>query len=527
MKRNTVFFIIAILVIGGAIFASARLITWLNERRKAEVEVSSSDAVQLAERVRIAADGWSGYAVLRSPQFRRYLEAQGIGIEVTDDKADYGARMAKLAAGEYDMVVATLDTYLLNARQQSYPGVIVFVIDESRGGDGIVASKEVKTLNGLAAPGVRIALTPNSPSDFLLRAVASHFDLAPLKVAGDWRVETTGSEGALKSLRAGAVQAAVLWEPELSEATADGSFQKLFTTQKTEGLIVDVCIVRREFVVQKPKVVEDFVRSYFQSLRFYMADRGAFEELVAKDAGTTPARAKLLLDGIAFATLTRNAQHYFGVVPGELAREELLSSLRAATEVLVETRLLPEDPLKGDYKRITNSSFVAAAYKTTGSNGATSTVFKDPGSTPDPTPELPIDFPALGSADWEKLSIIGTLRVRPIYFQSGTAALTDEGAREIEGMAKDLALYPRYRLLVRGHTSIDGDTDANVQLSQQRADAVAEQLSRKFRIPPSRIRAMGVGGAMPLPQEEGESDRRWKGRLPRVEVLLVEDPAIG
>ncbi len=527
MKRNTVFFLLAIAIIGGAILASARVLRWMNERQRAQVEVSSSDAVQLAERIRIAADGWSGYAVLRSPQLRRYLEAEGIGLEVTDDKADYAARMAKLAAGDYDMVVATLDSYLLNARAHSYPGVIVFVIDESRGGDGIVAGPQIKTLNALAAPGVRVALTPNSPSDFLLRAVASHFDLAPLKVAGDWRVEATGSEGALKSLRAGAVQAAVLWEPELSEATADGSYHKLFTTEKTEGLIVDVCIARREYVVQKPRVVETFVRSYFQSLRFYMGDRAAFEELVARDAGTTPARARLLLDGISFATLTRNAQHYFGIIPGDLAREELLSSLRAATEVLVETRLLPEDPLKGDYKRITNSSFVAAAYKSTGSNGATASVFKDPKSSPDPTPEVPVEFPVLAPADWERLATVGTLRVRPIYFQSGTAQITEEGVREVEAMGRDLARYPRYRLLVRGHTSVDGDEEANVQLSQQRAEAVAAQLVRLFGIQPSRIRAVGVGGAMPLPREGDESDRRWKGRLPRVEVLLVEDPAIG
>jgi len=527
MKRGTAFFIVAVVVVAVAIFASARVIGYIKARQQKEVAERSSDAPALTEQVRVALDGWTGYAVLRSPQFRRYMEAEGIGLTVTDDSADYPARMTKLAAGEYDIVVATLDSYLVNARKVDYPGVIVFVVDESRGGDGIAARPEVKTLNALAAPGVKIALTPNSPSDFLLRAVASHFDLSPLKVAGDWRVETTGSEAALKALRAGTVQAAVLWEPELTEATADGRFHKLFTTQKTEGLIVDVCIANREFLVNNPKAVEVFVKSYFESLRFYMADRAAFETQVAKDAGTTPARAKLLLDGIAFATLTKNAQHYFGVLPGDLGREELQNSLRAATEVLVETKLLSTDPLGGDFRRIVNSSFVATAYSSVGKPGATSSVFKDDPRAPEPTPDIPLEFPVLSGEQWDRLNVIGTLRVRPVIFQSATGTLTDDGRNELERTAADLALYPRCRLLVRGHTSTDGDPDANRALSQQRAEAVAEYLTQKFRIPAARMKPAGVGGDMPLPRDEGESDRRWKGRLPRVEILLVEDPAVG
>jgi outer membrane protein OmpA-like peptidoglycan-associated protein/ABC-type nitrate/sulfonate/bicarbonate transport system substrate-binding protein len=527
LKKGTAFFVIAVLMIAAAIFVSARAIKYVEEKNKAEVLAASSDAANLTEQVRMAGDAWAGYAVFRSPQFQRFLEAESIGLTYTDDGADLTSRMAKLASGEYDVVVATVDSYLVNGRGADYPGVIMFVVDESRGGDGIVATQSVKTLNGLAAPGVKIALTPNSPSDFLLKSVAAHFDLAPLKVAGDWRVETKGSDGALAALRGGSVQAAVLWEPELSQATAGGQFHKLFTTEKTEGLIVDVCIARRDFVVNKPKVAEAFVRSYFQSLRFYMSDDEAFVAQMAKDGNVSPDIAKVLLDGIQFATLTKNTQHYFGITGGPLAREELLTSIRAATDVLIETKLLPSDPLHGDGRRIINKSFVELAYSNPNSSQATASVFKGTPAKPEPTPELAVEFPTLGNDAWDKLGVIGTLRVRPVYFQSATATLTDEGKNEIRMMGADLAVYPKYRLLVRGHTSTDGDETANRVLSQQRADAVAAYLAEALRISPSRIRAVGVGGSMPLDRVDGESDRRWKGRLPRVELLLVEDPAIG
>ena len=70
-----------------------------------------------------------------------------------------------------------------------------------------------------------------------------------------------------------------------------------------------------------------------------------------------------------------------------------------------------------------------------------------------------------------------------------------------------------------------GDADANLALSRERASAVATYLQRVHDVPAARLRVEGVGGTMPLGQDEGESIRRWKGRLPRVELLLVEDPA--
>ncbi len=527
MKKQTLFLIISVIIIVVGIGAYSLISSFLAQKSEEEKIKSTSDISKVSETVRFAADGWIGYSIFRSPQFDQFLAREEIAIDYTDDQADYEDRMKKFAEGEYDIIAATLDSYLVNARVHDYPGVIVFVIDESKGGDGIVARKDLDSLQNLAKPGVTIALTPNSPSDFLLSSVAAHFDLAPLKVDGDWRKETEGSTAALKELESGNVDAAVLWEPELTRATSDPRFTRLLGTESTQGLILDICIVNRDYLSRKPEVVEKFVRQYFQTLKYYSSDRDEFVELIANDSGTSTDQAKIMLDGVEFGTLTKNAHHWFGIGPVEIAKTHILSSAKANMEILLETKKIPSDPFDGKFRAIMNSSLIETLYHSGLGSSATQSVFTGPGAGVDQSAvAATIVYPALSDEQWATLEIVGRLKIRPIVFQSGTSFLTLDGKRTIDRISEDLALYPRFRLLVRGHTTPEGDEDANKKLSLQRAESVSTYLKRVHDIPEARMKTEGVGGAMPLEQEEGESFRRWKGRLSRVELLLVEDPNI-
>ena len=53
---------------------------------------------------------------------------------------------------ELEFAVATVDSYILNGSPLNYPGTIVAVIDESKGGDAIVAWKDrLSSLDALKA----------------------------------------------------------------------------------------------------------------------------------------------------------------------------------------------------------------------------------------------------------------------------------------------------------------------------------------------------------------------------------------
>jgi outer membrane protein OmpA-like peptidoglycan-associated protein len=66
-------------------------------------------------------------------------------------------------------------------------------------------------------------------------------------------------------------------------------------------------------------------------------------------------------------------------------------------------------------------------------------------------------------------SLLGSLR---IGFRAGSAELTAQGEAELKKFAAALKAAPAARFEIAGHTDVSGSADANVVLSQHRADAV-------------------------------------------------------
>ena len=171
-----------------------------------------------------------------------------------------------------------------------------------------------------------------------------------------------------------------------------------------------------------------------------------------------------------------------------------------------------EDPY-----RLTNSAFVESLYKGTGSSP-----FGGASSASAAGTQVP-EFAALSAKQWAMLREVGTLKIRPIVYQSGTSELTYESKLELDRAVKHLAHYPKFRVLIKGHTGLRGDKDQNRLLSQERAEAVQRYLQITHDIQPNRLRPVGYGADQPLPQQPGESDRAYGYRLPRVELVLVAD----
>jgi len=240
-----------VVVVGALSIGGYRLaLPWIN----AKLQKTSTDALYTQGTVRIAVDGWVGYFPLCSPQMISRMRRIGYLLECTDDNADYPQRFERLRADHYDFAVATVDSYLLNGRAFDYPGPIVAVVDESKGGDALVAwQSELPNLESVKTrANLLLAYTPGSPSHHLLKAVASHFD-APQLRAKAVAVYTHGSAEAYQQFIDKKVQGAVLWEPEVSKALAHADVVKLLSTADTKGLIVDVLIAGRALVLKSPR----------------------------------------------------------------------------------------------------------------------------------------------------------------------------------------------------------------------------------------------------------------------------------
>ncbi|MCG6970697.1 MAG: nitrate ABC transporter substrate-binding protein, partial [Gammaproteobacteria bacterium] len=132
---------------------------------EASQQKQTSDAKAIKGKITIGVDNWIGYFPLCSSEMRTRMRRSGYNLQCVDDNADYAKRMQQLREDELEFAVATVDSYILNASPLNYPGTIVAVIDESKGGDAIVAWKD--RLNSLDAlkttKDYKIAFTPNSP----------------------------------------------------------------------------------------------------------------------------------------------------------------------------------------------------------------------------------------------------------------------------------------------------------------------------------------------------------------------------
>lgn len=483
----------------------------------------TSDASGTKGHIIIGVDNWIGYFPLCSKQMKSLMRSAGYLLECQDDSADYAARMKALRQGKLNFAVATIDSYLLNGPSADFPGTIVAVIDESKGGDALIANKShLSNLEDLKKKNqYKIAYTPASPSEHLLKSISVHFDVPRLRSkSGDWSVHTDGSTEALEKLTDGKVDAAVLWEPDVSKALSNPNFEKLLGTEDTEKLIVDILLVERDFSKVNPQVVGLLLSNYFRSLKHYQNNQKDLVEEVKEKTGISEKRVNAMLDGVRWVNLFDNAMNWFGISSSTSAggtREGVIETIESTSQILVDVGDFSSSPIpQNNPYFLQNKKFVEDLF-----NSGLKSQF-GVSNQPD-IQTLTKEFSSLTGVQWQNLRQIGTLKIRPITFQSGTANLDTSGASQLSMAAKNLEHYPNFRVAIKGHTGLRGDPTANRKLSQQRADAVLNYLVKSFSIDKNRLRAYGMGSSEPLPKPAGEPDRSYNYRLPRVELILVSE----
>ena len=97
-----------------------------------------------AEPLKLAHSTWVGYGPLYIAKEKGFFEEEGLEVELIVME-DPKVRFAALAAGQIDILVTTVDTVLnYLSDQQGYR--YLFALDDSKGGDGIVANKDIQTI---------------------------------------------------------------------------------------------------------------------------------------------------------------------------------------------------------------------------------------------------------------------------------------------------------------------------------------------------------------------------------------------
>jgi outer membrane protein OmpA-like peptidoglycan-associated protein len=106
-----------------------------------------------------------------------------------------------------------------------------------------------------------------------------------------------------------------------------------------------------------------------------------------------------------------------------------------------------------------------------------------------------------------------------VLFASGEVQLVEGGRSSLEEVVDLLQTEPDKKIRVEGHTDSLGDAETNLQLSEQRAQAVREALI-SLGVAGERIIATGMGEDFPIVSNEDEAGR---ARNRRVDVILLDN----
>lgn len=283
--------------------------------------------------VKIGIATWPGFAPVFLAKQRNYFGDVTVVPQVLDD---FTARQAAFTSGKTDFTIYTIDSLAFDAAA-GVRGKIVMVLDKSAGADGIVARPEIRSLGQLK--GRKIAYTRGSPAHFLLYSALAK---AGLNISDVTAVEVDDPTRAAEAYLAGSVDAAVTWEPYLSQIKQSGKGVILEDTRTLDNRIVDVLVASEDAVTNRPKVVQAVVSGWMKALDEIKAPRTDTFQIMANGLGMKLADFEEGAQGVSFATRELN-RAWLGAGESGKAKGHLLFEEAAKVWIAADFKNVPAD----------------------------------------------------------------------------------------------------------------------------------------------------------------------------------------
>lgn len=291
------------------------------------------------EPIKLGMSTWLGYAPLYLAKEKGFFQKRGIDVEIVviESPAD---RRAAFAADKIQGMATTVDTHVMTAAAENpIPVKQVLAMDDSNGGDGIVAKKEIKTVKDLKGKTVAAQLGAGA-SYFWLNYVLSQngLKLSDIK-AVDMKAGDAGA-----AFVAGKVDAAVTWEPWLSKAKETPFGGVLLSSDKTPGIIVDSLAFKPAYLKAHGDDVKKIIAAWNEAVKFAADNPKEADAIMAKFTNQKPEEFTKEKAGVRFYGEKENKE-YFGTAqqPGSL-----YNVTQRAADVWFELKFIKTKPKAAD-----------------------------------------------------------------------------------------------------------------------------------------------------------------------------------
>ena len=415
-----------------------------------------------------------------------------VSFKIIDDWTE-GA--AALATNNVDVMLTTADVWAKDYAQfqdKGFGALAFFMVDWSRGADGVIGKQGINSIEDLA--GKTVAFAPYTPSHFLIwnGLKSSGLSTDERRAIFSKAVHTKDGIEPATLFAQQKVDAAVAWDPDMSDAVnkRPGS-KKIYDTRIANRLIADILVVSDRFASRCPQAVVKLAEGWLEGVEFIKAQPNRAYTLIGtiKDFNIPEDLAKTMLGGVKLADYADN-KSFFGVrgaesdynnifkMAQEMYREERIIKRNSDPESSVDRRFL--DPLSGKFS--TASS------------------------------ETPIEYrePSKGAAP------IATQR-RSIYFETDSAKMGLDSRAVVDEIGSFMKAYENTVVDIDGNTDSTGARAHNIELSRARAETVKRYLIEKYGFPASRMRTVGNGPDRPI-ADNATVEGREKNRRTDIKI---------
>ena len=384
-----------------------------------------------------------------------------------------------------------------NLRNSGHDAKGVMLVDNTRGADAIISrDPSIKRVEDLA--GKSVALVQFTPSHGMLIDAIENSSMtarAKQQVKMIFIKPEEGTSGVRSAIVGGQVDAAVLWDPDLSLAVRDAKANVIYSTKAASNLIFDLmaCDQRELSKPQNLEVFQKFVDGWMEGVEAAKANPDAavdalvnteeYFRLLAQKEGKPFVKA--LFSNLLWTGLSDNARilgmagdtnHYERVY----ARFDQIYRAAGSLANPKSPVIAPQDSF--DYR------FIKAAL-------ARDTKAKEAAAKPAQT------YTEAGRAEALSATAQVTKPVE-VNFASGSAELSKKAQQVIDTkMVPFLENNGAAYFELSGNSDSVGSEAANQALSVRRAKSVAEYLVKQWEIPAARLKVVGYGSSRPLCDE--------------------------
>jgi NitT/TauT family transport system substrate-binding protein len=241
---------------------------------------------------------FAGYAPLYLAKEKGFFGNLDVHLNQINEVASIRAAME---SGALDAYLATLDIALdINSEP---PGVAVWAIDESSGGDGVVISGEIKDLSDLR--GKTVAAEPGLPPNFVFLYILNKNGLS----IKDVKFQDMTTQNAATAFISGSVEGAGLYEPYLSQAAkARANSHVVISSADVPGMIVDLIFVDDDVAKTRSQDIFTLIAGWNKALEFIHSSPDESNRIMAQAFGLDIGEFVDIVSGIRWLSVKENEQ---------------------------------------------------------------------------------------------------------------------------------------------------------------------------------------------------------------------------